>query len=451
MRTGGSSRRQAVLCLTAWDRERQAIQPFIESMIYRSSLAAGDRHLAVMLVHGVLRRMQHLDAVVSRFSTFPLSKMKPLTRMALRVGVYQLLFLDRVPESAAVNETVNVLKEEHQPRWLVNFVNGVLRSVTKNRTALRGVEREEEGGTGIPNHPEWLVRRWEEAYGRDTARKICRRNNREPVLTIRVNTLRTDAAELAGRFRDRGYEVRPGRYAPQSLVFETFSGTVADLPGYGEGLFHVQDEAAQMVSLLLAPFDRETAHLDACAGPGGKTCHLAQLLADGAELTAVEPNNYRFRLLEQNIRRLHLAGRVTLFHGRLGRFAETLPDRFHRIVVDAPCSGTGVIGRHPDIRWNRQPGDLQILQKQQLKLLGQAASLLLPGGILVYATCSLEQEENQGVIESFLRADAAFTATDCRDFISGPARELVDPSGYFRSTPADGLDGFFAVRLVRRH
>jgi 16S rRNA (cytosine967-C5)-methyltransferase len=353
MRTGRSSRRLAVLCLAAWDGERRAIQPLIESLIYRSPLAAGDRHLAVMLVQGVLRRMQDLDAVISRFSRFPLSRMKSLTRMALRIGVYQLLFLDRIPESAAVNETVNVLQEEHQPRWLVNFTNGVLRTVAKNRTALRGPDGGGMEGTGIHNHPEWLVRRWEAAYGQDNAREICRRNNREPVLTIRINTLQTDAAGLAGRLRDKGYTARPGRYAPQSLVVESFSGPVADLPGFAEGLFHVQDEAAQLVSLLLAPFDKGAVHLDACAGLGGKTCHLAQLLADGAELTAVEPNNHRFRLLEQNIRRLHLTGRVRLFHGRLERFAELAAG-----AVPPDCRGCALLryrGHWPAPRYPMEP------------------------------------------------------------------------------------------------
>lgn len=449
MSRGSSSRRLAVLCLTAWDREKRAIQPHMDSLIYRSSLPAGDRQLAVMLVHGVLRRMQYLDAVISRFSRFPLARMKPLTLMALRVGVYQLLVLDRIPDSAAVNETVNVLRVERQPRWLINFANGVLRAVARNRLAISGLD-EEERRAGILNHPAWLTSRWEEAYGPEKTREICRRNNREPLLTLRVNTLLTSTDELAGLLGAAGHAPRPGRFAPESLVVDSFSGPVNGLPGYEQGLFHVQDEAAQLVSLLLAPYERGAENLDACAGPGGKTCHLAQLLADGSLLTAVEPNGHRFGLLAENIRRLALTGRVRPVQCRLEDFAATGPDRFHRILLDAPCSGTGVIGRHPDIRWNRRPEDLPAFRDRQLRLLRLAASLLLPGGVLVYATCSLEREENQQVIESFLRDDTDFAATDCCDFFAGPARELVDGAGYFRSTPADGLDGFFAARLVRR-
>ncbi|MGW8161382.1 MAG: 16S rRNA (cytosine(967)-C(5))-methyltransferase RsmB [Desulfobulbales bacterium] len=448
MRTDKSSRRLAVLCLTRWDKEKQAIQPHIESIIYQSSVSSNDRHLAVMLINGVLRQMQSLDAIISRFSRFPLSRMKSLTLMALRIGVFQLIFLDRIPVSAAVNETVKVLKEEHQPRWIVNFVNGVLRSIAKNKTDISRPEEQDEKGTYIYNHPEWLVRRWQTAFGIEKTRTICQQNNKEPVLSLRINTLQTNPKQLAGLLQGQGYTVRQGRYAPQSLVVESFSGPVAILPGYEEGLFHVQDEAAQLVSLLLAPFEKENRYLDACAGLGGKTCHLAQLVDDQAELTAVEPNKHRFHLLEQNIMRLHLGRRVKLFQGGLENFTEIQPGWFHRILVDAPCSGTGVIGRHPDIRWNRKPEELPIYERKQLALLHHASSLLSPGGVLVYVTCSMEAEENQKVVESFLDIHPDFVNTNCRDFFSEPARKLVDSSGYFCSTPAEGLDGFFAARLV---
>jgi len=375
--------------------------------------------------------------------------MKPLTLMALRVGAYQLLFLDRIPDSAAVNESVRVLREERQPRWLVNFANGVLRAIARNKDVLPGPDAPDAQGVLTLDHPEWLVRRWQAAYGQEQAALICQANNREPALTLRVNTLRTTGEELAGMLRAHGCGIRPGRFVPDSLVPDNFVGPVTGLPGYAEGLFHVQDEAAQLVALLLSPLAPGQRCLDACAGLGGKTCHLAQLLPKGAELLAVEPSAYRFRLLAQNLARLHLEGRVKQFQGRLEDFAPAQPGRFARILVDAPCSGTGVIRRHPDIRWNRKPEDLPVYQRQQLELLELAWALLAPDGVLVYATCSLEPEENQQVVASFLQRHAEFTVTDCRDFLPPSAAELVDPSGYFCPTPDRGLDGFFAARLQR--
>ena len=446
---GGTARHLAVKCLLRWERERQAVQPILDAMIHEAPLSSRDRHLAVMLVLGVLRQMQYLDRVIAGFSRFPLAKMKLLISMSLRVGVYQLLFLERIPDSAAVNETVSILRQERQPRWLVNFANGVLRAIVRGRDDLPGPDAPDERGEMVLNHPAWLVRRWQVAYGKDKTVLICRANNREPTLTLRVNTLRITTDELADRLRVHGCGVRPGRYAPDSLVLEGPAGQLTGLPGYAEGLFHVQDEAAQLVTLLLAPLAAGQRCLDACAGLGGKTCHLAQMLPAGAELLAVEPSALRFRLLAQNLRRLQLAERVASFPVELAGFAATAPAPFARILVDAPCSGTGVIGRHPEIRWNRKPEDLADYQRQQLALLEIARGLLAPGGVLVYATCSLEPEENRDVVDAFVREHAQFTLTDCREFLPMAAAGLVDTAGCFAPTPADGLDGFFAARLLR--
>lgn len=423
------------------------VQVHIDRLIHGSSLAGPDRQLAVMLVRGVLRQQQFLDAVIARFASVPPGKMKPLTLMALRVGVYQLFFLDRVPASAAVNETVKVLKAEKQPRWLINFVNGVLRTVARQKESLPGPDAAGEEGTPILNHPDWLLQRWRARYGPEQTEEICRRNNQEPPLCLRVNTRLISREALAERCRRAGHEVRNGSYAPDGLILESGAGAVAGLPGFAEGLFQVQGEAAQLATLLLAPFTAGRRYLDACAGLGGKTGHLAQLLPAGAELTAVEPDRRRFALLGENLRRLGASGDITLFNGSLDEFARSGGRRFDAILIDAPCSGTGVIRRHPDIRWNRQEDDLRSYQQQQGMLLHIAADLLAPGGILVYATCSLEPEENQQVIDAFRETHSGFTPTDCRAFLPPAADRLITADGCFYPTPADGLDGFFAARL----
>jgi len=445
-----TARTLAVECLVNWDREKQALQPHIEHTVYRADLASHDRHLAVMLVQGVLRQLQYLDGIIASCSRFPPAKMKPLTLMVLRVGVFQLLFLDRIPDSAAVNETVQVLKEKRQPRWLVSFTNGVLRSVARKKRSIPGPEEFGPDSPFIANHPPWMVQRWEAVFGTEKTRAICSANNREPECTLRVNTLMTTAKEISAELQARGYAARPGRFAPDSLVLESFSGSVSKLPGYQEGLFHVQDEAAQLASLLLAPFHETLSYLDGCAGLGGKTCYLAQFIPSDGQVTAVEPSGHRYNVLAENVKRLQLEERVRRFQGRLDEFVATRPGSFDRILVDAPCSGTGVIRRHPDIRWNRQPGDLSGYHDQQVELVRQASSLLKAGGVMVYATCSLEPEENQQVVETVLRERRDLFCSDARDYLPASAAGLVDAAGYFRPTPADGLDGFFAARLVRR-
>ena len=438
----------AVLCLTAWERKKEPLAPLVDTFIHRSGLPALDRHLAVNLVHGVLRRMQSLDTVITKFSKFPLNKMKTLTIMALRVGVFQIIFLDRIPESAAVNETVNVMKMENQPRWLVNFVNGVLRSVARNQDRLPEPMGMEKGTGPVLDHPDWLVSRWQAMYGESVTREICRVNNSEPLLTLRVNTRHVDPGELTELFRQKGFVSRPGKYAPDSLVLEGYTGPVTDLPGYEDGLFHIQDEAAQLVSFLLGPFDGPGDYLDGCAGLGGKTCQLDQMIHPGASLYAVEPSSQRFRLLKENCQRMH-SNEISIFNEKLDAFAAATKHRFRGILIDAPCSGTGVIRRHPDIRWNRREKDLLSYRQKQLELLEQGGELVTPGGVMVYATCSIEPEENGEIVASFLRKHKDFTVSDCRQYLPDTAVHLVSGDGFFAPTPADGMDGFFGARLLR--
>ena len=435
-----TSRTLAVSCLSRWSSKKSAIGPVIDRVIYCSGLTSNDKQLAVMLVNGVLRRKQYLDSIIEQFSSHPLRKMKTLIKMTLRVGIFQIVFLDRIPDSAAVNETVNVLKDQHQPRWMINFANGVLRNIVRQKTSLPEPETEY-------NHPDWLIHRWLARYGRARTLEICRRNNNEPFLALRVNTNLVDPNDLAERFLEAGFAVKPGRFLPEALILESFSGPVADLPGYAEGMFHVQDEAAQLVTLLCGPFTEER-YLDSCAGLGGKTCQMAQLLPEGAQLVAVEPNDHRVRLLAENVKRLH-STHVSVFHGSLESYSATLPSLFNGILVDAPCSGTGVIGRHPDIRWNRREDDLKVYQMTQISLLTKASELVSSGGVLVYATCSMEPEENSQVIDAFLQEKNNFTSSDCRSVLPDKAAALVNASGCICTVPADGLDGFFGARLVR--
>jgi 16S rRNA (cytosine967-C5)-methyltransferase len=444
-----TSRHIAVLCLVSWNKDRQAVQLHIESKVYGSPLVSSDRHLAVMLVQGVLRQLEYLDSIIGKFSKHPLKKMKPLTLMTLRVGVFQLLFLDRIPDSAAVNETVKVMKAEGQPSWMVNFANGVLRNISRKKSLLPGSDQAGENGKAVLNHPPWLWQRWQDRYGFEKAEEICHRNNQEPFLVLRVNTLLTKTENLAELLRKAEIEVHKSKYAVDALVVTSPAGPVSAMPGYEEGLFHIQDEAAQLVTLLLGPFDEIKSYLDACAGLGGKTCQLAQMMPAGAKLLAVEPSGHRFQLLQENLQRLGLEKKVQSFKGHLSTLMEKGSELFHAILVDAPCSGTGVIRRHPDIRWNRCLQDLQSYQQQQLEILQQAASLLLPGGVLVYATCSMEPEENEQVVDLFLTRNSGFSISDAARFLPNSAAILVSPAGYFSTTPAEGVDGFFGVRFVR--
>ncbi|MDH5525672.1 MAG: RsmB/NOP family class I SAM-dependent RNA methyltransferase, partial [Desulfobulbaceae bacterium] len=222
---------------------------------------------------------------------------------------------------------------------------------------------------------------------------------------------------------------------------------VPGLPGYEQGLFQVQDEAAQLVCNLLAPFSAGN-YLDGCAGLGGKTMHLAQLMVDTAILAAVEPSAGRIAMFRENIQRLQLP-RIEIYEGTLQAFCQQTPEKFQGILLDAPCSGLGVIRRHPEIRWSRAKKDLDRYQAIQRELLTCAAPLVVEGGVLVYATCSIDPKENEEVVTSFLNDFPQFKLSDPREFLPDEARVLVDDCGFFKTTPEQGLDGFFAARLQR--
>jgi 16S rRNA (cytosine967-C5)-methyltransferase len=432
----------ALTCLSDWAGTGRPVQGFMDSIIHAANLNSEDRQLAVMLVMGVLRRQGVLDQIISRFSKTALAKMKPLTLAALRVGVFQLCFLERVPDAAAVNETVAALKKMRQPAWLLGFVNGLLRNIARHKEEL---PRPETFAPEI-NHPAWLIERWQRHFGSEKMQTICQVNDTEPQLCLRSAGVSRE--ELARRLTEQGISAVLGRYALDSLLVPDWRGPVTALPGFAEGLFQVQDQAAQLACLLLGPFQEQGRYLDACAGLGGKTCALAALLPAEASLTAVEPDDRRVRLLRDNLARQQMQDRVSIFHGSLEEFAATEPPPFDGIFLDAPCSGTGVIRRQPDIRWNRQADDFAKQQAVQLGLLNTAAKLLATGGVLVYATCSIEAEENQQIVAQFIAAQNDFSLSDCRNLLPPAAGELLDGQGCFSPLPSEDIDGFFAARML---
>lgn len=435
-----------VLCL--WATTYNSVDLLFHAAVTR--LPDIDRGLAKTLVYGVLRQKEYLDWIIKKFSKHPTAKMKPRTLMTLRIGVYQLLFLHRIPESAAVNATVNTLKEAGQPAWLIGFANGLLRSVARERASLPTTEQLSQGTPPLLNHPAWLLERWRSHLGAETTKAICLANNSEPTLSLRINTRQTSRSILRALMEKSGISAESSFFSPAGLLLKNFPGGIASLPGYDQGHFQVQDEAAQLATLCLGPLPSRAHVLDGCAGLGGKTSHLAELLPPGGSIVAVEPDARRFGLLRENLKRLQLNEHVRAVRSDLQHFAATRPQPFDAIVIDAPCSGTGVIRRQPDIRWNRQPEDILLYQRAQVELLEVAASLLKQGGALLYATCSLEPEENQEAVNLFLQRCPQFSVDNVKPQLPESARRLVDQSGYFRPNPADGLDGFFAARLIHR-
>lgn len=448
-----NARSRALLILRRWENEGVPLDLVMAEALRQPFAEPRDLQFCRALVYGVVCWRGYLDALLASLSAHPLAGMKPLTRQAMRCGLYQLLLMDRVPPSAAINETVQLLKEAGQPRWLTGFVNGVLRRASRELATLP--QPGDLAGTAkglahhdLVSHPGWLYKRWVGRYGEDGALSMCRANNAGAPLTLRVKA-RVGRDDLLAKLGLAGIVVEPGRCAPTALILPGYRGAVTALPGYEEGDFQVQDEAAQLVVSLLGVL-AEGRWLDACAGLGGKTTQLAELAGPGVKVVAVEPEARRFELLGTNLQRLGLSAAVETRFGTIADLAAMGNQQFQGILVDAPCSGLGVIRRHPDIRWNRRAAELPRYQAGQLALLDQAAALLTPGGVLVYATCSIEPEENERVVESFVAGHQNFLVEGCREFLPVAAQEFVGADGFFRTRPDQGVDGFFAARLRRK-
>lgn len=445
-----SGRFVAVQALVLLAKEGSPVKGLLDRLASHFHLPELERNLAMQLVFGVLRHRQVLERIITLLSRTPLKKIDPFILQTLAIGLYQLFFLDRIPAPAAVHATVEVCKKQRLPHQLEGFVNGILRQALRDKERLAAEAQFDAAGEPLLNHPPWLITRWQQRFGIKETERICRCNNQEPLLVLRANTTKISRDLLLDQLLNNGLAVEKGAYARDALVLPGYHGKVSALPGYQEGYFQVQDEAAQLAMSLLFPLRPGGIYLDGCAGVGGKTTYLLQNAKDlSVSVHAVEPQSGRLLRLRENVTRLGLSSDLTVHETTLQGAIAQLPAAFDGVLIDAPCSGTGVIGRQPDIRWHRQPEDLQVYKREQLHLLEAGAHLLAPGGILVYATCSLEPEENEEVVSAFLATHPSMVQDNCTPYLPETARKLV-VDGYLCPRPDTTIDGFFAARLRYR-
>jgi len=404
-----------------------------------------DRALLHETVLGALRRKRSLDAVLAHASDRPLAKLDGVVAATLRVGAYSLLFLDRVPDHAAVTTAVDSIRRR-RPR-AAGYVNGVLRKVARHGhdwLPTRPETRSIPEWAVWTSHPDWWVERVVERLGWDAAIALLEANNRPARTTLHPNPARASVERLAASLSEKGCRTRPGKMVGESL--RVFSGSPGD--ALARGLCWVQDEASQLVARLAAVGPGMLA-LDACAAPGGKTMQLASGVGPSGRVVAVDRHAGRMKRLIDNVERCGF-----------NRVSPAIADmtaqppfsaRFDRILIDAPCSGTGTLRRHPEIRWRLTPEAIRLVAERQGRLLDRAAGLLADRGRLVYSVCSMEPEEGEQVIASFLDRTPDFSVLDPTSDLPVPARSLVGPDLFLRTNPAaDGLDGFFGAVLERR-
>jgi 16S rRNA (cytosine967-C5)-methyltransferase len=408
-------------------------------------LSAADRGLTTEIVMGVLRCRSRLDDALATQSSRPLEKLDPQVLTALRIAAYQFLYLSRVPARAAINESVELVKRARKAS-AAPFANAVLRQLAEKTSVPSPIETQLDTSAAQLAyefaHPEWLVERWAKHFGIEKAEAICRHDQRIPTTAIRLDT-----AQVEAELQRDGIELAPGVLLTSARIVT--SGDLTQARAYREGRVFIQDEASQLIAVLVG---KGTRVLDCCAAPGSKTAAIAARNPT-AEIIAAELHPHRAELLRRRVR----AANVQVITADVLQLA--LHDNFDRVLADAPCSGTGTLARNPDIKWRLKPQDLHDLHAKQVAILDAALQQLAPGGRAVYSTCSLEPEENEDVVEEALWNGSGYTLLDCRAELEAlrSSGELATPDldslldgKFLRTIPGvQHCDGFFAALIHR--
>ena len=399
------------------------------------------------LVKGTLQWRGRIDALLEELVTGGMARLEPQLRNVLRLAAYQILYLDNIPAEVTVDQTVETVKGFGH-KGMAGLANAVLRKVAARRETLRAEGKEAKTADEIAaacSHPLWIVQKWFEVLGPDETRALCEANNARWPLCLRTNTLKTDTPQLRRMLSESGLSITPAGFHPDcTLLMKLPAGMkLTELETFNQGMMQTQDESSTFIGALLDPKPGETV-LDLCSAPGGKTVHMAALMQNQGRLLALDPFANRLRLVHENCQRLGISC-VEIYRGDGRSF---IPDaQVDAILVDAPCSGLGAIGRRSDMRWNKSEDDIPGLLELQMSLLEHAASLLAPGGRLVYSTCTTNPDENEGIVLAFLTTHPEFQKKEA------PAtfpRELLDEQGFFRSWPQrHKMGGAFGALLQR--
>lgn len=404
-----------------------------------STLQGADRGLATLLVYGTLAWQRTLDHTVETFAARPAERLDPCVRIALRLGLFQLGVLDRVPAYAAISTSVDLVRR--RTRSAAGFVNALLRRAQREGLVAPPASPADTQLGIATSHPDWLVGMWRSELGETETEALLEADNEAAPTAYRALGCQ-DMEDIVAALTARGINATKGRFGARALV-------VAGAAQAAPGLTVLQGEASQLVVEMLDPQPGSRV-LDACAAPGGKTAYIAELVGDAAAVVAVDPTPSARQRIEASLGAAGIAAGVEIRNQDVRVFAADSAGTalFDAVLVDAPCSGLGTLRQHPEIRWRRNPADVEQLAERQRAILTSAASLLRPGGRLVYSTCTISRRENEDVVGEFL-ADHPQFRCDRGETLPAHIAALCDQEGVLRTFPhRHGLDGFFAVRLV---
>lgn len=436
-------RHLAVITLTRLDETEGFLREVLDFYLQQNNLSNLDRGLYTELVYGTVRMCRNLDYVLASFSKRPLKKIKPNILNNLRMGAYQILYLDKIPFSAAVNEGVK-LARLFGHEGVVKFTNALLRQVARNKGEIEypSLEMDEVLHIGVKySFPDWIIRLWLKRWGVKETIELCQAMNEAPKMHLRVNTLKRKPQQIVDYLKELNVETEAGQYVPEVLQVGS-AHKVIESSGLQKGMFYIQDESSALVAHALQVKPGQTV-FDLCSAPGGKTTHIAELMQNKGKIIAVDPDTKRLQLVEENAKRLG----ISIIQTKQGDATKDLAlPQADRVLVDAPCSGLGTMRHRPDIRWRKSLDEINQLVKIQKQILTQAANYVAKDGLLVYSTCTITEQENEEVAQWFLDNN--------KDFISYELPEWF-PQGHstwYRTIlpQRHGVDGFF-IAIFRKH
>ncbi|MFA4029609.1 MAG: hypothetical protein GDYSWBUE_000902 [Candidatus Fervidibacterota bacterium] len=440
------AREIALLALVEMDKKDAFINLSLRELMSDRRMKAVERAFATQLAMGVAKMLLYLDYLIKHFCGERFHRLTPFVRNCLRMGAYELAVLSH-PPYAVVSQYVELTKK-YQHVGVAGLVNAVLRRLSEEWQHIQLPSPKEDPIAHIAiktSHPHWLVEKWIKQFGFEETLALCEADNLPPPLCIRVNMRWTDVESVARMLELRCRSVERAKYAPCGLRIDTTTD-ISKLPGYKEGLFSAQDEAAMLVTYILEPKPGEVI-IDACAAPGGKTTHIAEMTNDAARVIAVDAHEGRMQLVKEAAIRekLHSIEFVVGDFTELAKQYEGIADR---CLLDVPCSGTGTLRRKPDVRWKKSTRSIAELAALQARLLEAASRVIKPGGVIVYSTCSLEREENEDVVNAFLSAHNEFRVEDASSYLPTRIEGCRTPEGYVRLFPhRHDTDGVFIARL----
>jgi 16S rRNA (cytosine967-C5)-methyltransferase len=433
----------AVKILNRVERTDSYLDKLLDAEFKSKDVADIDKSLLAEIVHGVLRWQGRLDWVLNGFTHGNFSKSEVNVRNALRVALYQILFLNHVPQYAAVYEAVEFIKRIRGEKF-AGFVNAVLRNIIRTLDGIHYPNPEEDLVQYLAvyySHPTWIVKRWLSRFGREELEKFLIANNEVPGLTLRINKLKINAPEFLSLLDKQNIPYQGSSFIDYFIKVKSLSG-ISQMNIFQSGYFTIQDESAALPVLLLDPHSGERI-IDMCAAPGGKTTFIAELMQNQGEILSVDKYESKLNMIKMSCERLGIQN-VKFLISDATQLDSVAADK---VLVDAPCSGLGTLRKKPDIKWKREPEDISRLAKQQMNLLDNGARLVIPGGVLVYSTCTTEPEENCLLVKSFLAQHSEFSIDDASKFVN---KSVVTEDGFIETFPhRHHIDGSFSARLKK--